>query len=408
MYIRNIKTVKMEADSEIFANDTTQSGFETLFHTPVLQKTTANARLFRVSRSGRYFVIKTTKDNSSRQRELLRREYELSLGCEHPHIVNILFYEYDTPVGEGIVMQYIDGCTLREYLAASPKKAEKRRLFSELLSAVAYLHKRGVVHNDLKPENILITNNGHSLKLIDFGLASDDAHYILRTPGCTYSYASPELRSGGKVDVRSDVYSLGVIMREMFGASAIAKRCTAALPARRYANVEALQKAWVSSNRKKYIFAAVAVLFLLLLPLFMYMNDKSVENARVYRQQQQLTDINKGVERIYEAFLADISEEVYLEFAYNRIAIYWDSIEVFRDRELQNFDDVQFGVLANDALMQKANFYNKKLQDVAGVLPSFTETTTDLKELRYYYSLLGERKPFVPYSEVYPSSESVE
>lgn len=397
MYIRNIKTVKMEADSEIFANDTTQSGFETLFHTPVLQKTTANARLFRVSRSGRYFVIKTTKDNSSRQRELLRREYELSLGCEHPHIVNILFYEYDTPVGEGIVMQYIDGCTLREYLAASPKKAEKRRLFSELLSAVAYLHKRGVVHNDLKPENILITNNGHSLKLIDFGLASDDAHYILRTPGCTYSYASPELRSGGKVDVRSDVYSLGVIMREMFGASAIAKRCTAALPARRYANVEALQKAWSTRNRKYYILAVAASLVLLLLPSLFYVNDKVKENTDAAMRQQLLMQIEKDVEAVYESVAYDISDEVYQEFANNCIISYWDSIYSYRDRVLQSVDDSELNLLAKNALLQKSMSCCEKLQSAAERLPSFSESVSDVKELRYYCALIAERGPFVPY-----------
>ncbi|MBR4968003.1 MAG: serine/threonine protein kinase [Bacteroidaceae bacterium] len=398
MYIRNIKTVKMEVDSEIFANDTTQSGFETLFHTPVLQKTTANARLFRVSRSGRYFVIKTTKDNSSRQRELLRREYELSLGCEHPHIVNILFYEYDTLVGEGIVMQYIDGCTLREYLAASPKKAEKRRLFSELLSAVAYLHKRGVVHNDLKPENILVTNNGHSLKLIDFGLASDDAHYILRTPGCTYSYASPELRSGGKVDVRSDVYSLGVIMREMFGASAIAKRCTAALPARRYANVEALQKAWSTRNRKYYILAVAASLVLLLLPSLFYVNDKVKENTDAAMRQQLLMQIEKDVEAVYESVAYDISDEVYQEFANNCIISYWDSIYSYRDRVLQSVDDSELNLLAKNALLQKSMSCCEKLQSAAELLPSFSENITDVKELHYYCTLIAERKPFVPYS----------
>ena len=387
----------MEADSEIFAGNATVAGDENAFHTPVLLKTTAYARLFRFSRGGRYFVIKTTKDNSARQRELLRREYELSLGCEHRHIIDILFYEHNTPVGEGIIMKYVDGCTLHEYLAANPPKNEKRRLFRELLSAVACLHKRGVVHNDLKPENILVTNNGHSLKLIDFGLASDDAHYILRTPGCTYSYASPELRGGGKVDVRSDIYSLGVIMREMFGASAIAKRCTAALPARRYANVEALQKAWSARGRKYYILAAAVSLVLLLLPSLFYVNDKVKENTDAGMRQQLLMQIEADVEIIYESIAYDISDEVYLEFANNCIVAYWDSIYSYRDRVLQSVDDPELNLLAKNALLQKSMSCCEKLQSAAEHLPLFSENVSDVKELRYYCALIAERKPFVPY-----------
>lgn len=388
----------MEADSEIFAGNATVAGDENAFHSPVLLKITAYARLFRLSRGGRYFVIKTTKDNSARQRELLRREYELSLGCEHRHIIDILFYEHNTPVGEGIIMKYVDGCTLHEYLAANPPKNEKRRLFRELLSAVACLHKRGVVHNDLKPENILVTNNGHSLKLIDFGLASDDAHYILKAPGCTYSYASPELRSGGKVDVRSDIYSLGVIMREMFGASAIAKRCTAALPARRYANVEALQKAWSARGRKYYILAAAVSLVLLLLPSLFYVNDKVKENTDAGMRQQLLMQIEADVEIIYESVADDISNEVYQEFANNCIVAYWDSIYSYRDRVLQSVDDPELNLLAKNALLQKASSCSGRLQCKSDSLPMFIESVTDLNEKLYYFSLLGEGKPFVPYN----------
>lgn len=403
MYIRNVKIPKMDADSEIFAKDNTVKEVKTAFHSPVLLKTTAYARIFRVSRGGRYFVIKTTKDNTARQRELLKREYELSLGCEHPHIVNILFYEYDTPVGEGIVMQYVDGCTLREYLATKPKKAEKRRLFDELLLAVAFMHKHGVVHNDLKPENILVTNNGHSLKLIDFGLADDDAHYILKTPGCTHSYASPELSAGNaEVDVRSDVYSLGVIMKEMFGNSAIVKRCTSNLPFKRYPNVEALQKALKRSGRRRYILLAIAAILLLLLPLGLYINDNNAENVKNNSWQQLLADIETDVENICESFLADISEEVYREFANYRIASYWDAIYFYRDSELQHIDDLELSVLAQNALLQKATSCCEKLQSKSDSLPMFAECVTDLNEKLYYFALLGEGKPFMPYSEASP------
>ena len=388
----------METDSEIFVNDSATKNIETSFHSPVLLKTTAYARLFRVSRGGRYFVIKTTKDNNSRQRELLRREYELSLGCEHQHIVNILFYEYETLVGEGIVMQYVDGCTLREYLATSPSKNEKNRLFSELLSAVACLHKRGVVHNDLKPENILITNNGHSLKLIDFGLAGDDAHYMLKTPGCTLAYASPELRGGGNADVRSDIYSLGVIMKEMLGSSAIAKRCMAELPSKRYANIDVLQKAWLGRKRKRNILLAVAAVFLLLLPLGLHVNDKIVESAKADAQKLFLEQVESDIERFYVSKSHDISNEVYLEFASMHIKTFWDSINTYKECRLHGVDNAEFRALVDNVLMEKAFSCGDKLKYQSDSLPMFTECVTDLSERLYYFTLLGEGKPFVPYS----------
>ena len=197
--------------------------------------------------------------------------------------------------------------------------------------------------------------------------------------------------------MRSDIYSLGVIMREMFGASAIAKRCTAALPARRYANVEALQKAWSARSLKYYILAAAVSLVLLLLPSLFYLNDKVKENADAGMRQQFLMQIEADVEIIYESIAYDISDEVYLEFANNCIISYWDSIYSYRDRVLQSVDDPELNLLAKNALLQKSMSCCEKLQSAAEHLPLFSENVSDVKELRYYCALIAERRPFVPY-----------
>ena len=388
----------MIEESELFADKGVDIAPKNPFHSPVLLKTTAYARLFRLSRDGRYFVIKTTKDNNARQLELLKREYELSLGCEHPHIVNILFYEHNTPVGEGIVMQYIDGCTLQEFLATNPAASVKRRLFSELLEAVNCLHKRGVVHNDLKPQNILVTNNGNSLKLIDFGLASDDAHYLLKTPGCTSFYASPELCSGsGAVDVRSDIYSLGIIMKEMFGSSAIARRCTNAAPDKRYADVQALQKAWRTRNYGYYALAALVAFLLLVLPLLHNLGEK----RRAYSEEQRLNElimlVETGVDSICCKAIALAGEIPYQEFLWASPAAMQSECAAYINKLLSTVDEP----LLQAALSQRyGTVFQKHWLDIVEQLKEVTLPSCynlPVEQVLYYDSLLKHKLPYIPF-----------
>ena len=183
----------------------------------VLLHSTSLSRLYRISLHGRHFLFKTPVSDDSFSLAMLRREYEISAGCAHPNIVNVLAFCETSPVGAGILMEYIDGRTLDIFLAESPSAASRSKIFGEMLSAVAYLHQRGVIHNDLKPANLLVTNNGNTLKLIDFGLSDTATHYLYHTLGCSPEYASPELRNRSEViDVRSDIYSVGLMMRLIF------------------------------------------------------------------------------------------------------------------------------------------------------------------------------------------------
>ena len=231
----------MNSESEIYEIAPSEATLDK----PKLLRESASALLY-----SKRLLIKTTKDKSEYQTRLLRREWELSIECDNPHIIHTLLLEDLPDLGPSIIMEYIEGCTLSEWLSTNPPQNERRRVFEELLTAVNYLHQRGIIHNDLKPDNILISRAGNTLKIIDFGLADSDAHIALRRLGCTPKYASPELQARGEVDARSDIYSIGVIMGELFGGrhKRIAERCTKQQPQQRYANVAALQRAWQGRN----------------------------------------------------------------------------------------------------------------------------------------------------------------
>lgn len=146
----------------------------------------------------------------------LQREYKiLEQLYGNEHIVRCIGWREDAKVGPCIVMEYVDGETLTDYLKTHPSNKEKKRVLNELLDAVGFIHKHQIVHNDLKPGNILITRNGRNVKLIDFGYADSDSNTAKATGG-TKAFAAPELVHQETTDVTSDIYSLGFIIKLLF------------------------------------------------------------------------------------------------------------------------------------------------------------------------------------------------
>ncbi|MGA1791968.1 MAG: serine/threonine protein kinase [bacterium] len=117
-----------------------------------------------------------------------------------------------------IVMEYVPGKTLKEVLShiGSFPVDISLIIFYEIVKALEYAHNQGIIHRDLKPANIIVSEEGR-LKLLDFGIAHVK-ETTLTTPGVilgTYSYMSPEQAIGTKIDHRSDIFSLGIIMYEL-------------------------------------------------------------------------------------------------------------------------------------------------------------------------------------------------
>lgn len=187
-------------------------------------------------------VIRDGRFADDRAIRAFRREVELLARLKHPSIASI--YEAGE-TAEGVhyfAMEYVDGLTLDAYLRARPdrvprERAEVRRrleLFLAVADAIAYAHQNGVMHLDLKPQNIVVGGEPGSgaaprpeatVKVLDFGLArffeqgGDAREQLTRTTGFfgTLPYMSPEQAAGGwnAVDVRADVYGLGVILHEL-------------------------------------------------------------------------------------------------------------------------------------------------------------------------------------------------
>ena len=169
---------------------------------------------------GRRVAIKILNDRHANDEsfvERFRREAKNAAGLSHPNIVSI----YDRGEAEGtyyIAMEYLDGRTLKELLVARGPMpiADAIHHTRQILNALRFAHKKGVVHRDIKPHNVMVDGDGR-LKVTDFGIARAGASQMTEAGAIvgTAQYLSPEQARGAAVDQRSDLYSIGVVLYEM-------------------------------------------------------------------------------------------------------------------------------------------------------------------------------------------------
>ncbi|MFD4630787.1 Stk1 family PASTA domain-containing Ser/Thr kinase [Streptomyces sp. NPDC058284] len=179
------------------------------------------------TRLGRTVAVKTLRVDLARDPSFqarFRREAQSAASLNHPAIVAV----YDT--GEDyvdgvsipyIVMEYVDGSTLRELLHSGRKLLPERAMEMTIgiLQALEYSHRNGIVHRDIKPANVMLTRNGQ-VKVMDFGIAramGDSGMTMTQTAAVigTAQYLSPEQAKGEQVDARSDLYSTGCLLYEL-------------------------------------------------------------------------------------------------------------------------------------------------------------------------------------------------
>ena len=196
--------------------------------------------LIRAKRNGRWWLLKGLKEQYRQDtvyQVLLQKEYEITSQLQHPMVVFVFSLEEVEGLGLCIVMEWIEGLTLKEWLAQGNHSRKQRRHVADmLLEALAYVQRRQTQHRDLKPSNIMLTHDGQYLKLIDFGLSDTDSHTILKAPAGTEGYMAP--------DGPSDIYSLGRILRELrlgWLSRMVIRKCCAPSN-QRYTDVETIKR----------------------------------------------------------------------------------------------------------------------------------------------------------------------
>lgn len=172
--------------------------------------------------SGRSVAIKMMNkklENNSRQTKLFANEATALSLLSHPNIVQV----YNTVITNStkyIIMEYVEGITLKKHIDHRGALPEREVIYyaSQILSALSYIHSKGIVHCDIKPQNIILLQNGN-IKVADFGIARLDAMLDRSKEksdvalGTVY-YVSPEQAQGKAPQAQSDIYSLGVMLYE--------------------------------------------------------------------------------------------------------------------------------------------------------------------------------------------------
>ncbi|MPM46477.1 Serine/threonine-protein kinase PrkC [bioreactor metagenome] len=171
-------------------------------------------------RLNRLVAVKILKSDLAQDEEFRRRFHAESKAVamlSHPNIVSVYDVSQSADV-EYIVMELIDGITLKQYMEKREKLdwRESLHFITQIMRGLSHAHSRGIVHRDIKPQNIMVLRDG-SVKVADFGIAclENSAQTLTQEALGSVHYISPEQARGDRTDARSDIYSSGVVLYEM-------------------------------------------------------------------------------------------------------------------------------------------------------------------------------------------------
>ena len=266
--------------------------------------------LYHAKRYGKYFVLKgLSADCQTLTDHLLLQEKEFSFGISlsHPHIAETYSLENIEGYGRCIVMEYVDGTTLAEWLTTNPSKAARQRVMMQLLDALEYIHSLQLVHHDLKSSNILITRNGQNVKLIDFGLSNTD---------------STSDKNNSTTDIKLFANILTLLFPKRYRP--IARACQHG----QYANIATLKQAFhrrhIWQKSLPYIVSLICVIVCSML-LFQRIKTK-------VREQKMLETISYHVDReISKLQYAADTCSTYVDLVQEHYSTLWEESALVRD-----------------------------------------------------------------------------
>ena len=375
-------------------NDISSSGFViqennsemiSSFHSIKEIETKGYSCLYTATKFGKKVILKGLKPEFKKERfyqDLLKKEFEISYFLDHPNIVKIIDFQNILNIGDCIVMEYVEGVTLREFVenqrdnettsqrvGEAQNRRDKRvykKIFNELLDAMEYFHSKQIIHRDLKPDNILITNNGNNVKIIDFGLSDADDYVILKQAAGTRKYAAPEqLIPNNTIDCRADIYSLGIILKNNFPKSyhKIAEKCAQQDKEKRFSSVGDIRN-FIKRKKITKITAAVSLILLLLFALS-FAVTKHYISSRTYslNEKKILTESTQYIDSQIEIIKNKIKEGPTSSLdKYNEVVkIYYELTTLDHKKWLDNIpNDIPF---YNDFMTHWNTYFGENHRD---------------------------------------------
>lgn len=279
----------------------------------LLQIGGATCQCYKVKLYGKLHFLKQLKpelQSDPRYVAALRKEFETGYLLDHPLLVRYL-----SRTDDSILMDYVDGETLNQFIAHHPdyfkEKKNVDRFVSQLLDVVGYLHQHQIIHLDLKPANILITRIGHDVKLADLGFCYTDTY--TDTMGYTEGYAAPELLNGStRPDARTDIYAIGKILQQIPCTNKyqkIIRRATAYDPNRRFSSVEEMVLEMEPRHRNLWPWMLALSIVVLSLSAFFLFQQKESKPPHDTTTPQETAQVEASVDSNDDSIALPIEEQ---------------------------------------------------------------------------------------------------
>ena len=266
--------------------------------------------IYTAKRYGKRYLLKAISPEYQSLTDIrLLQEKEFSLGIllNHSNIAETYSLEEVPEIGRCIVMEYVDGMTLAQWLNSSPTRAQRERVLAQLLEVMEYIHSLQLVHNDLKSSNILITRNGQNVKLIDFGLSDTD---------------STSETNNASTDIQLFASILTLLFPKRYRP--IARACQRG----QYANIAALKQAFHRRHIWRKSLPYIVSLICVIVCSIVLLRSRTQQ----LREQAMLDIVNHHVEiKINELQCSADTIPTYLEFSQKHYGIIWREATIIRD-----------------------------------------------------------------------------